>query len=95
MPGTSVTATSDCSPQMPGACSPQAERSVGQITVYGTPDGRLFKAKYYDCYLMVNIHSRFIVGAHMRATDSAVLATEMMEEILGILLLLRTDSGTE
>jgi hypothetical protein len=28
---------------------------------------------------------RFIVGAHTRANNSAVLAAEMMEEILGIL----------
>ncbi|WP_449373592.1 hypothetical protein [Arthrobacter psychrolactophilus] len=40
--------------------------------------GGPIKAKYYDRYLMVNIHSGFLVGAHVRATDSAVVATEMM-----------------
>lgn len=42
------------------------------------------KGKYFDCYLMVDIHSRFIVGAHVHATESAVLAVEMMKEIFGI-----------
>ncbi len=42
------------------------------------------KGKYYDCYLMVDIHSRFIVGAHVHATESGVLAVEMMKEIFGI-----------
>jgi hypothetical protein len=43
------------------------------------------KGKQHDCYLMVYIHSRFIVGGHARANKSAVLAAVMMEEILGIL----------
>ena len=42
------------------------------------------KGKYFDCYLMLDIHSRFIVGAHVHATESAVLAVEMMKEIFGI-----------
>ncbi|MET3923134.1 transposase InsO family protein [Arthrobacter sp. UYEF20] len=42
------------------------------------------KGKYYDCYMMVDIHSRFIVGAHVHASESAVLAVEMMKEIFGI-----------
>ncbi|MFM9432835.1 putative transposase [Arthrobacter sp. MP_2.3] len=42
------------------------------------------KGKYYDCYMMVDIHSRFIVGAHVHASESAVLAVEMMREIFGI-----------
>lgn len=42
------------------------------------------KGKYFDCYLMIDIHSRFIVGAHVHATESAVLAVEMMKEIFGI-----------
>jgi putative transposase len=35
-------------------------------------------------YIMVDIHSRFIVGAHVHATESGVLAVEMMKEIFGI-----------
>ncbi|GAA4705848.1 hypothetical protein GCM10025781_26470 [Kocuria gwangalliensis] len=42
------------------------------------------KGKYFDCYLMVDIHSRFIVGAHVHASESGVLAVEMMKEIFGI-----------
>jgi transposase InsO family protein len=42
------------------------------------------KGKYYDCYMMVDIHSRFIVGAHVHASESAVLAVEMMKEIFGV-----------
>ncbi|MEW1980208.1 IS3 family transposase [Citricoccus sp. NPDC079358] len=42
------------------------------------------KGKYFDCYLMVDIHSRFIVGAHVHASESGVLAVEMMREIFGI-----------
>ena len=42
------------------------------------------KGKYFDCYLMMDIHSRFIVGAHVHASESAVLAVEMMKEIFGV-----------
>ncbi len=42
------------------------------------------KGKYFDCYLMVGIHSRFIVGVHVHATESGILAVEMMREIFGI-----------
>lgn len=42
------------------------------------------KGKYFDCYMMVDIYSRFIVGAHVHATESGVLAVEMMKEIFGI-----------
>lgn len=42
------------------------------------------KGTYFDCYLMIDIYSRFIVGAHVHATESAVLAVEMMKEIFGI-----------
>lgn len=42
------------------------------------------KGKYFDCYLMIDIHSRFVVGAHVHASESAVLAVEMMKEIFGV-----------
>lgn len=42
------------------------------------------KGTYFDCYLMIDIYSWFIVGAHVHATESAVLAVEMMKEIFGI-----------
>jgi transposase InsO family protein len=42
------------------------------------------KGKYYDAYVMIDIYSRYIVGAYVHASESAVLATEMMKEIFGI-----------
>jgi len=42
------------------------------------------KGTYFDAYVMIDIYSRYIVGAHVHATESAVLATEMMREIFGI-----------
>lgn len=42
------------------------------------------KGKYFDCYVMIDIFSRYIVGAHVHASESGVLAVEMMEEIFGI-----------
>jgi hypothetical protein len=53
-----------------------------------------FRGKYYDCYLLVYIHLSFVVGAHVRAEKSAVLAAEMMEDILGILGVVHADRGT-
>jgi len=42
------------------------------------------KGCYYDAYVMIDIYSRYIVGAHVHARESAVLAQEMMEQIFGI-----------
>lgn len=42
------------------------------------------KGKRYDRYIMLNIFSRYIVGAHVHATESGVLAVEMMQETFGI-----------
>jgi transposase InsO family protein len=42
------------------------------------------KGKYFDAYVMIDIYSRYIVGAHVHASESAVLAVEMMKEIFGI-----------
>jgi len=42
------------------------------------------RGKYFDCYVMIDIYSRYIVGAHVHAYESAVLAVEMMKEIFGI-----------
>ncbi|PQZ93067.1 IS3 family transposase [Arthrobacter sp. MYb227] len=55
------------------------------------------KGKYYDCYLMLDIYSRYIVGAHVHATESGELAVEMMKEIFGvhgIPLVVHADRGT-
>ena len=42
------------------------------------------KGRYFDAYVMIDIYSRYIVGAHVHAHESAVLAVEMMLEIFGI-----------
>lgn len=42
------------------------------------------KGKYFDCYVMIDIYSRYIVGAYVHAHESGELAVEMMKEIFGI-----------
>lgn len=42
------------------------------------------KGLYYDAYVMIDIYSRYIVGAHVHARESAPLAEEMMKEVFGI-----------
>ena len=42
------------------------------------------KGSYYDCYVMIDIYSRYIVGAHVHRTESAALAAELMTEIFGV-----------
>jgi transposase InsO family protein len=42
------------------------------------------KGTYFDAYVMIDIYSRYIVGAHVHAHESAILATEMMKEIFAI-----------
>jgi hypothetical protein len=37
------------------------------------------KGTYFDAYLMIDIYSRFIVGVHVHAHESGVLAKELME----------------
>jgi transposase InsO family protein len=39
---------------------------------------------YYDAYVMIDIYSRYIVGAHVHNREHAVLAEELMTEIFGI-----------
>ena len=42
------------------------------------------KGTYFDCYVMIDIFSRYIVGADVHASESGRLAAEMMKEIFGI-----------
>jgi transposase InsO family protein len=42
------------------------------------------KGKYFDAYVMIDIYSRYIVGAYVHASESGELAVEMMKEIFGI-----------
>ena len=55
------------------------------------------KGKYFDAYVMIDIYSRYIVGAHVHAHESGLLATEMMKEIFavhGIPPVVHADRGT-
>ena len=42
------------------------------------------KGQYFDAYVMIDIYSRYIVGAHVHTRESGPLAVEMMKEIFGI-----------
>lgn len=42
------------------------------------------KGVYYDAYVMIDIYSRYIVGAHVHAHESGPLAEDMMRRIFGI-----------
>jgi transposase InsO family protein len=55
------------------------------------------KGVYYDAYVMIDIYSRYVVGAHVHVTESAVLAEEMMREVFtihGIPQVVHADRGT-
>jgi transposase InsO family protein len=42
------------------------------------------KGCYYDAYVMIDIYSRYIVGAHVHAHESGPLAEEMIKEVFGV-----------
>ena len=42
------------------------------------------KGTYYDAYVMIDIYSRYILGVHVHAHESGVLAEELMKQIFGI-----------
>jgi transposase InsO family protein len=42
------------------------------------------KGCYYDAYVMIDIYSRYIVGAQVHAHESGVLAEEMMKQTFGV-----------
>jgi len=42
------------------------------------------KGSYYDAYVMIDIYSRYIVGAHVHAHESGHLAEEMIKEVFGV-----------
>ena len=55
------------------------------------------KGRYFDCYVMIDIYSRYIVGAHVHASESGELAVEMMKEIFhihGVPHVVHADRGT-
>ncbi|WP_405095572.1 IS3 family transposase [Micromonospora sp. NBC_01412] len=42
------------------------------------------KGVYYDAYVMIDIYSRYIVGARVHARESGPLAESMMREVFGV-----------
>jgi len=55
------------------------------------------KGCYYDAYVMIDIYSRYIVGAHVHARETGLLAEEMMRKIFhihGVPTVVHADRGT-
>jgi transposase InsO family protein len=55
------------------------------------------KGTYFDAYVMIDIYSRYLVGVHVHAHESGVLAKELMEQIFtvhGIPQVVHADRGT-
>ena len=55
------------------------------------------KGTYFDAYVMIDIYSRYIVGAHVHAHESGLLAKELMEQIFavhGVPQVVHADRGT-
>jgi transposase InsO family protein len=55
------------------------------------------KGTYFDAYVMIDIYSRYIVGAHVQTHESGLLAAEMMTEVFavhGIPNVVHADRGT-
>jgi len=55
------------------------------------------KGSYYDAYVMIDIYSRYIVGACVHVTETAVLAEEMMRRVFtihGTPQIVHADRGT-
>jgi putative transposase len=55
------------------------------------------KGTYYDAYVMIDIYSRFIVGARVHACESGPLAESMMREVFhthGVPHVVHADRGT-
>ena len=42
------------------------------------------KGTYFDAYVMIDIYSRYLVGVHVHAHESGVLAKELMEQIYSV-----------
>src|SRR5664279_1762564 len=42
------------------------------------------RGQYFDCYVMIDIYSRYIVGAHVHNAESGPLAVEMMTEVFNV-----------
>ena len=55
------------------------------------------RGTYFDAYVMIDIYSRYLVGVHVHAHESGVLAKELMEQIFrvhGVPQVVHADRGT-
>jgi putative transposase len=55
------------------------------------------RGQYFDCYVMIDIYSRYIVGAHVHNCESGPLAVDMMTEVFhvhGVPNVVHADRGT-
>lgn len=55
------------------------------------------KGTYFDAYVMIDIYSRYLVGVHVHAHESGVLAKELTERIFavhGVPRVVHADRGT-
>jgi hypothetical protein len=62
-------------------------RAAGPRQVYSwdiTKSAGPVRGQYFDCYVMIDIYSRYIVGAHVHNTEKAVLAVDLMTEVFGV-----------
>jgi len=74
-----------------GATAPQQAYSW-DITKLAGP----VKGTYFDACVMIDIYSRYLVGVHVHAHESGVLATELMEQIFtmhGVPQVVHADRG--
>jgi transposase InsO family protein len=49
------------------------------------------KGTYFDAYVMIDVYSRYIVGAHVHTHESGVLAKELMEQIFDAVIAAETN----
>lgn len=55
------------------------------------------RGQYFDCYVMIDIYSRYILGAHVHTTESGPLAVDMMTKVFnvhGVPNVVHADRGT-
>lgn len=74
--------------------------ATGSRQVYSWDTTKLagpVKSTYYDAYMTIDIYSRYIVGVHVHAHESGLLAKELMEQIFathGVPQVVHADRGT-
>ena len=64
-------------PGVPGA---GRDRTAAGVQLGHHQTWRPVKGTYFDAYVMIDIYSRYLVGVHVHAHESGVLAKELMEQ---------------